>query len=94
MESMTTSAETISRLVNEGDLPGALEASRLLVHDNPDSAEAWFTLGKILWKLDRRAEATSAYRTAADIDPRSPAAIALTHAEDIAGYFNPDLFNP
>ncbi len=94
MESLTDRIASITRLVADGALAQALDEARALVRDNPASAEAWFTLGKILWKLDRRAEATSAYRTAADIDPDSPAAIALTHAQDIADYFNPDLFNP
>ena len=94
MESLTDRMDTINRLVNEGTITEALEAARTLVRDNPGSAEAWFTLGKILWKLGRRAEATSAYRTAADIEPSGPAAIALAHAQDIVDYFNPDLFNP
>lgn len=75
-------------------LESELQAARTLVATHPESAEAWFTLGKILWKLGRRSEATSAYRTAVHIDPASPAAIALAHADDIASFFNPDLFNP
>lgn len=94
MQSLTHRIDTITRLVHEGTLAEALDAARALVSDNPGNAEAWFTLGKILWKLGRRAEATSAYRTAADIDPSGPSAIALAHAQDIADYFNPDLFNP
>lgn len=91
---MTGTIRHLCRLYDEGDLDSALDVARTIVSQNPADAEAWFHLGKILWRLDRRAEATSAYRTAADIDPDSPAAIALQCAEDISGYFNPDLFNP
>lgn len=91
---MTVTIDCIKRLYDTGDLDSALDMARTLVRQTPADADAWFLLGKILWRLDRRAEATSAYRTAVDIDPDNPAAIALTCAEDIAGYFNPDLFNP
>ena len=31
---------------------------------------------------------------ASELDPSSPAAKALEQARDIAGFFNPDLYNP
>jgi cytochrome c-type biogenesis protein CcmH/NrfG len=94
VESLTAIQERIYRLADAGEFQQALELARETVRDNPDNSVSWFTLGKILWRLDRRSEATSAYRTAVDIDPDSPAAIALQYAGDIADFFNPDLFNP
>lgn len=62
---------------------------------SPDS-ETLFMLGKIYWRLGRRAEATSAYAAAAalDRDPDSPPALALRQAREVERFFNPDLLNP
>ena len=50
--------------------------------------------GKLLWGLDRRGEAISAYEQAAAIDPQGPAAPLLEHTRAIMDFFNPDLLNP
>lgn len=81
-----------------------LTAKQLLASDQPQEAlelladatdaEGLFLKGKALWRLGRRAEATSAYAQAAALDPESPAAQALDHARDIESFFNPDLLNP
>ncbi len=34
------------------------------------------------------------YAYASELDPSSPAIKALEQARDIAGFFNPDLYNP
>ena len=94
MQNLEDILTDIRRMYDCGELQQALELARQLTHDNTGNAEAWFMLGKILWRLDRRAEATSAYHMAAELDSTSPAVIALRHAEDIADFFNPDLFNP
>ena len=36
----------------------------------------------------------SDYSKATGLNPDSPAAMALEQARDIAGFFNPDLYNP
>lgn len=50
--------------------------------------------GKILWKLNRRGEALSAYEEGALLDPDGPAALLLAHSQEIMDFFNPDLLNP
>lgn len=50
--------------------------------------------GKLLWRLDRRGEAMSAYEQAARLDPDGPAGLLLEHSNSIMDFFNPDLLNP
>lgn len=71
--------------VIERMLGGASEADRALL-----LAEK----GKILWKLNRRGEALSAYEEGALLDPDGPAALLLAHSQEIMDFFNPDLLNP
>lgn len=50
--------------------------------------------GKLLWRLDRRGEAMSAYEQAARLDPDGPAGLLLEHSNSIMDFFNLDLLNP
>lgn len=50
--------------------------------------------GKLLWRMDRRGEAMSAYEQGAQLDPDGPAALLLAHSRSIMDFFNPDLLNP
>jgi len=60
----------------------------------PDDASLLVERGKLLWRLDRRGEAISAYEQAAAIDPEGPAQPLLEHTRAIMDFFNPDLLNP
>ena len=74
----------------------ALTAFRRLmsIPEYRDDANFWFHYGKLLWSLDKRTEAESAYRHAVELDPDSPAQIALEMCQEISSFFNPDLLNP
>jgi predicted RNA polymerase sigma factor len=50
--------------------------------------------GKILWRLNRRGDAMSAYEQGAQLDAEGPAALLLAHSQSIMDFFNPDLLNP
>lgn len=50
--------------------------------------------GKILWRLNRRGEAISAYETGIQIDPAGPCAPLLDISQSIMEFFNKDLLNP
>lgn len=50
--------------------------------------------GKILWRLDRRGEAISAYEEGTQIDPSGPCAPLLEMSGQIMSFFNKDLLNP
>ncbi len=82
--------QTILDLYNANRLPEALDALAKL----PADADALYMKGKILWKMGRKAEAMSSYASAVDLNPDSPAAIALAQARQIMNFYNKDLYNP
>lgn len=86
--------QNIEALISAGEYDKALVLldSRLAVA--PDDDGLLFLRGKLKWRLGRRAEAMSDYSAAAQLNPQSPAALALEHARDVEAFFNPDLYNP
>ncbi len=62
--------------------------------DCNDKAEMNFLRGKLLWRIGEHSRAMTDYAYASELDPSSPAIKALEQARDIAGFFNPDLYNP
>lgn len=85
---------------NLGKISGLDAAEKVLADidrrlaQNPADAALLVERGKLLWGLDRRGEAISAYEQAAAIDPQGPAAPLLEHTRAIMDFFNPDLLNP
>lgn len=85
---------------NLGEISGPQAAEEALAEIDhklaltPDDAALLLERGKLLWGLDRRGEAISAYEQAAAIDPHGPAAPLLEHTRAIMDFFNPDLLNP
>lgn len=79
----------------EGKTTGEALAA-LEKHLETDSSNATLLVekGKLLWKLNRRGEAMSAYEAAALIDPDGPARLLIEHSNSIMDFFNPDLLNP
>lgn len=86
--------QEIQSLVASDDLDEALRRVTELIAASPDDSELYFTRGKIYWRLGRRPKATGDYARAVALDPDSPARHALEQASEIAGFFNPDLYNP
>lgn len=86
----------IEDMLRHGQLDEAYEICRQRLRDKDFASDStlWFLYGKTLWALGRRAEAESAYRHSVDLNPDSPARIALEMSEDISAFFNPDIMNP
>ena len=72
----------------------AMSTLNMLIAENPTDDRVLFDRGKLKWRLGDRAGAMSDYSKATGLNPDSPAAMALEQARDIAGFFNPDLYNP
>lgn len=86
--------EDARTLASQGRTDEAIALLDEIITASPASGDALFLRGKLLWKLGRRAEATSDYIKAADIDPDGPASRALEMARSVESFFNPDLLNP
>ena len=72
----------------------ALAAVDARLEQNPDNPLLLVDRGKLLWRMNRRGEAISAYEQAAALDPSGPAVPLLEHTRAIMDFFNPDLLNP
>lgn len=88
--------DNVNRLLATGMPDKAVEMCRGLFtrEDMREDANLWFAYGKALWMLQRRPEAEMAFRRALELNPESPAKVALEFCEDITSFFNPDLLNP
>ncbi len=87
-------APNIKALTHGKSPAEALAAIEKALADAPDNPQLLTEKGKLLWRLDRRGEAMSAYEQAARIDPDGPARLLMEHSNSIMDFFNPDLLNP
>ena len=81
-------------LISQNRLENALQLIDRLIKDNPHDSLMLFERGKLRWKMGDRAGATGDYAKSVEINPESPAKYALEQADEIASFFNPDLYNP
>lgn len=81
-------------MISSGRYEEAMAALNRLIAENPTDDRTLFDRGKLKWRLGDRAGAMGDYSKATELNPDSPAAMALDQARDIAGFFNPDLYNP
>lgn len=81
-------------MISSGRYEEAMAALNRLIAENPTDDRTLFDRGKLKWCLGDRAGAMGDYSKATELNPDSPAAMALEQARDIAGFFNPDLYNP
>ncbi len=87
------SNQEILKLIESGEYENALAAIRdHLAVDSED--EIYYAAGRLCWQLGRQADAIGFYRRAIAVNPDSQACHALEMAEDVLGFFNPDLLNP
>lgn len=87
-------ATEIETLVGEGKFDKAIALLDSMIAASPLNDSLYFQRGKILWKKGDIPAAMNDYSKAAHINPQSPAAIALEHANDVQQFFNPDILNP
>ena len=87
---LTLIMEQILQLYNANKLSEALSQLDKL----PVDSETLYMKGKILWKQGQRTQAMAAYAQSVELNPDSPAAIALQQARQIMDFYNKDLYNP
>ncbi len=87
-------SQIIDSLVAAGKYEEAVEKLSEMMKCDPADASLMFRRGKLLWRMGKHSAAMNDYAHAAELDPSSPAVHALEQAREIAGFFNPDLYNP
>ena len=86
--------QKIEELINENRLNDALLLLNNEIPQSQNNDKLYFTRGKLHWRLGNKSQAITDYEHAVDINPDSPARIALDNARDVIAFFNPDLYNP
>ena len=81
-------------LVSTGRYVEAMAVLYSLLEMNPADDRVLFERGKLRWRMGDRSGAMGDYAKAVELNPDSPAVMALEQARDIADFFNPDLYNP
>lgn len=87
-EAVKLLSDAIVRSLEGDDVSAEDEATKKFV------ADLYFKRGKLFWRLGERGRATTDYAHATELDPESPASMALEQARDVESFFNPDLYNP
>lgn len=86
--------QKIEELINENRLNDALLLLNNEITQSQNNDKLYFTRGKLHWRLGNKSQAITDYEHAVDINPDSPARIALDNARDVIAFFNPDIYNP
>lgn len=81
-------------LISSGHYAEAMTVLDSLLEMDPADDGVLFDRGKLRWRMGDRSGAMGDYARAVEVNPDSPAAMALEQARDIADFFNPDLYNP
>lgn len=90
-----TEIQNIEALISAGELEKALtELDKAISENGGGDDRLLFMRGKLRWRLGQRPGATSDFMAAVEINPSSPARMALEQARDVEAFFNPDLYNP
>ncbi len=84
----------VRTLISNNQAQTAIDELNNIINLATDCDEAYFLLGNAYNKLGNHKEAISAYCKAIEINPNSPAKIALTQIREIMDFFNHDLYNP
>lgn len=90
--------QNIKEIIAKNSAEAALEKIESFLKDpgipSDFRADILAEKGKLLWKLNRRGEALSAYEEGALLLPEGQASLLLEHSRSIMDFFNPDLLNP
>ncbi len=89
-----SSREFLKTVMESRECDDAISDIKKYLVSNTGDDVAYYYLGRLYWQSGKKAEAINCYRRAMDINPESPARHALTLADEVFSFFNPDLLNP
>ncbi len=92
---MTEELNHIKRQVESNQLEEALLQIEHLLHQQPICAELYYLQGQILYKQQQWGRAINAFNQVLELEPNhTDAQSQIDMANNILGYFTPDMFNP
>lgn len=89
--------QNISQIIEYEEPEMAIESLEQMLEEEDDpmmQSEILAAKGELLWKLNRRGEAMSAYERGAQLDPDGRCAPLREMSQSIMDFFNTDLLNP
>jgi len=92
---MTEEIRKAQILFQQNELAQAQSLLNVCIQQNPFDIQALLLHGKINYKLQKWGEAMNNYAAILEIEPENQEAKSgLEMAQNILGYFTPDMFNP
>lgn len=85
----------LKQLVEQNELSRSLEILNVCILSNPKDAQALLLRGRIHYKMQCWGEAMNDFSSVLELDSdNSEAKSGFEMAQNILGYFTPDMFNP
>jgi len=85
----------LKQLVDQNELSRSLEILNERVLSDPNDAQALQLRGRIHYKMQNWGEAMNDFSSVLELEPDNPEAkLGFEMAQNILGYFTPDMFNP
>ena len=92
---MTEELNHIKKQVESNQLEEALQQIEDLLHHQPNCVELYYLQGQIFYKQQQWGRAINAFNQVLELEPNHPDAQSqIDMANNILGYFTPDMFNP
>ena len=87
--------EEIKQLVEQNELSKSLEILNERIRYSNNDVQALQLRGRINYKMQNWGEAMNDFSSVLELDPDNPEAKSgFQMAQNILGYFTPDMFNP
>ncbi len=85
----------LKQMVEQNELTKSLEILNEVIRTNSKDVQAIQLRGRIYYKMQKWGDAMNDYFSVLELDPENQEAKSgLEMAQNILGYFTPDMFNP
>lgn len=85
----------LKQLVEQNELSRSLEILNEQIRINSSDVQILLLRGRVHYKMQKWGEAMNDYSSVLELEPDNPEAKSgLQMAQNILGYFTPDMFNP
>ena len=86
--------DKLTDIINSNDCNNSLITLSEHITQNPTDDNAYYLRGNIYRKMNLFGDALNDYHKALELNPQSPASVAIEILNDILEYRNTDLLNP
>jgi cytochrome c-type biogenesis protein CcmH/NrfG len=95
MEERNMDISELKQMVEQNELSKSLKILNDLIFVNSADIQVLLLRGRIYYKMQKWGDAMNDYSSVLELDPENQEAKSgLEMAQNILGYFTPDMFNP